>query len=425
MIRIQSGGEVFVAREGERLQPIGRVVSVEWNLNRPNVIDVEQTRPIIGYDPAAPEQPYMTAIVRGLAHGVARRRRRPGKLNETHEDFLTLQTHRRYPKRIDLARERHRLAELNRRDRRRRRTGRAAIGLQGPVEVRTRLPRVQIAPPEIDGHLRLIADQWATLQVRMNAAVRDIGRSFAAMSQAFANAFNRSTLEGMQRRINETVRAAAAGSIPHRFMAGTTPEWTVRDESAHWLQHACAELTESGRACRQQMLAGPYITTDELLRELEYAESRRADRERYYNERIRGGQIARQTRLATGGFVSPPCASDDDSIPAFLSPGEVYSSPEAIRRYGPLLQQINSRSARTEFDQIQDGLEELIGWRPAVAHVFALTPPDPEITHHDRYLGEGALERDETSSVHSTDSSGTGGSWADFLARLDDAIGEE
>jgi hypothetical protein len=99
--------------------------------------------------------------------------------------------------------------------------------------------------------------------------------------------------------------------------------------------------------------------------------------------------------------------------------------PAAIRRYGPLLQQINSRSARREFDQIQDGLEELIGWRPAVTHVFALTPPDPEITHHDRYLGEGALDRDETSSVHSTDSSGTGGSWADFLARLDDVIGGE
>jgi hypothetical protein len=172
----------------------------------------------------------------------------------------------------------------------------------------------------------------------------------------------------MQRRINETVQAAAAGSVPHRFMVGTSPEWTL-----------CDDVEASSR------------------------------------------------RYASGGVVSPPRAPDDDTIPVRISPGEIWCTPDMARRAAPgLLQHLNAPTrtdpTRVELDAIQDGLEELIGWRPAVAHVFALAPADPEITHHDRYLGEGALEPDETSSTHSTDSSGTGAVWSDLMTRIDNLI---
>lgn len=307
-MRVQLGGEVSVAREGEQFQPIGRVAAMEWQRGGPMTVDVEQSRPIVGWDPASPQQPYFSVMIRGLAYDVARRRYRPGKLDETHEDFMTLQAQRRYPKRVDLARERRRLAELNRRDRRRRRTGRPPIGLQGPVEVRTRYRRVQIMPPLVEGHLQLIADQMAGVTVRMNAAVRELGRSFAAMSQAFAaaNAFTRSALEEVATR-----------SMPHRY--------------------------------------------------------------------------------ATGGVVYERRDPDDDRVPVRISPGEVRVTPEMARRYGPILRAIN-------------GGETI------------LRPIGPDLTHYDRWLGEGALDCDETSSVHSTDSSGTGAVWSDLMARIDGLV---
>ncbi len=60
-------------------------------------------------------------------------------------------------------------------------------------------------------------------------------------------------------------------------------------------------------------------------------------------------------------------------------------------------------------------------WRRGVE---ADTAQTRDVTHYDRRLGEGALERDETSSVHSSDSSGTGVVWSDLMATIDDLIEE-
>jgi hypothetical protein len=359
MIRTQLGGEVFVAREGEPLQSIGRVVGVEWNLNRPAVVDVEQTRPLLGYDPAEPQQPYLSAMVRSRAYGVPRRRYRPGKLSETRVNFLTLQSRKRYPKRIDLARERRRLAELNRRDRRRRRTGRPRIGLQGPVEVQTRYPRVQIAPPLIEGHLQLIVDQMAGLTVRMNVAVAEAARAFTATALAFADshAFRRSLLDDLMHYRRRVM--LGAGEQPH-----PAADWL--DVDAVW-----REVTESDQRA-------------------EHHRSRLAE------------HVERAGPFASGGMISPPRAPDDDTIPVRISPGEAWVTPDMARRWAPAL------------------LQMLNGPGTTLVHLFGR-----DVTHRDRFLGDGGLDRDETSGRHSLDSSGKGAVWSDLMARIDDLVDEK
>ena len=388
MIHAQPGGEVFVAREGEPLRSIGRVVSAEWNLNGPSGVTVDVTPDVRGF---------RRAILDSMVRSVPAPPRNPGKLAD-------------YPSRVEHARAHRLRSEIRRRDRRRARTGRAPIQLGA----RSR-PRM----------------------LEFTNALAVAGQAFARAGQAvraFAEHLEPALVE-TQRRINDMVAAASLATVPHRFMAGAwddaegaTPQGTIRDDVAAYQRRVEAEFAECARARRDQALAGPYITMDELRRQLEevdYLAEERAEHYRRAFERIRDrATVNWPRRYATGGVIHERRDPDDDSIPVRISPGEVWCTPEMARRVAPgLLRQINASSATDELEQIQDGLEDLIGWRPGIAHVFAFPRPD-DVTHHDRYLGEGALERDETSSVHSTDSSGTGAVWSDLMSRIDDLIEE-
>jgi hypothetical protein len=394
----------------------------------------------IGYDPAGghmvsfdgerfdmlPQAPGFGSRCRRTVVPVAPvRPDRPGKLAE-------------YPSRVEHARAHRLRSEIRRRDRRRARTGRDPIRMRG----RTR-PRM----------------------LEITNAMASLGPAFARAGQAvqrLAEEFE-PALAAMQQHINEVVQAAAMASVPRRFMAGASPEWTLYDDVAAYRRFVEADLTESERARREQALAGPYITVDDLRRQMAEAEQQDAELAEHYLrafERIRpsamadGGSIRprelprpvlddhgnfvgmRTPDVRSGGFISPSRALDNDTIPVRLGVGEVRVSRDALDRYG------------VEFFQRLNGVHDLTEVRdeaagPDVVHVYPMSAtgrrvgPCPcshcrstsavrlrDITHHDRWLGEGNLDRDETSSVHSTDSSGTGAVWSDLMTRIDNLIEE-
>lgn len=331
------------------------------------------TRVQIGYDPASgdlawrdPDAEVVHIDIRPDVRGLQRHcrcalvsigrasSRPPGKLDE-------------YPTRAEHARARRLRSERLRRNRRRARAGRAPIRLRGRA--------------------------WPRM-LEITNALASAGPAFARAGQAvrqFSEGIG-PDLAAMQRRINEDMQALAAMTAPHRFMAGTV------------LQHADAELTESGRARRDQALASPYITADELwdVAAPDQTEQERVARYRRYVENRRVvyevDGLLTPMQFATGGVIHERRDPDDDSIPVQISPGEVWAPPLAARHHEQLLRALN-RSNTLRVDR--------------------------DVTHHDRLLGQGALDRDETSGRHSLDSSGSGAVWSDLMARIDDLVDGE
>lgn len=153
----------------------------------------------IGYDPAGGPDDVVFVEIRPRMHSfqeafhrvfaLADRQsiRSPGKLGE-------------YPNRAAHARAHRRATELRRRDRRRARTGRPPI----------RTAAIPRSGPRM---------------LEITNALAPWGTSFHRAGQT-AWQFSEGIVE-MQRRINESVQALAAMSVPLRFMAGTVTEWTA------------------------------------------------------------------------------------------------------------------------------------------------------------------------------------------------------
>ncbi len=111
--------------------------------------------------------------------------------------------------------------------------------------------------------------------------------------------------------------------------------------------------------------------------------------------------VERVREWAQGGYIRPPGSLPGDAVPVRVSPGAAYVPADAVRRLGP------------------DLFARIGGITPG--RVFGI---GRDITHRDRLLGEGALQRDETSSVHSLDSSGGGAVWSDLISRIDELVDE-
>jgi hypothetical protein len=352
----------------------------------------------IGYDPAGGAdslvfvevQPRMHGFRRAILNGMVRANnlaapRRPGKLGE-------------YPSRVAHARAHRLRSEIRRRDRRRARTGRP------PIRPATY--------PILPSHMWLRAmDQAADLAAAATATIRAFERAVVPMREAM-------------QEFAESLRYA----IPHRFMAGTAPEGTLFDDVAAYRRRVEGELTESGRARREQALAGPYITADELRRQMAEAEQQEAERaDRYRRElarlRARDGDAEAALEMvrrhgprpfASGGVIHERREPDDDIVPVRIA-GFIPVERWMLDDFGNPVGEQNERDfravARTLGPPLGD-LPDAATWRG-------------DVMHHDRYLGEGNLDRDETSSVHSTDSSGTGAVWTDLMTRIDDLVDGE
>jgi hypothetical protein len=143
-------------------------------------------------------------------------------------------------------------------------------------------------------------------------------------------------------------------------------------------------------------------------------------------------------RFATGGVIHEHRDPDDDTILAFISPGEAYVPPAALERYGPgLFQRLNGPGPTYVYPLADDDAHSVGEQNECDFRAVARTLGPPlgelpdaatwrgDVMHRDRYLGEGNFDRDETSSVHSTDSSGTGAVWTDLMDRIDDLIDGE
>ena len=276
----------------------------------------------IGYDPAGGPDGIVVVEVRPRMHGLnaalrnalarldGQTNRPPGPLDE-------------YPSRAAHARAHRLRSEVRRRDRRRARTGRPPIRLRG----RTR-PRML----EITNALAPASPAFA----RVGQAVRRLAEEFEP------------ALAAMQQRINEAVQALAAVSMPHRFTAGASPEWTAYDDVAAWRQRVDVELTESGRARREAELAEHY------------------QQQAFERPRARAAVNWPHNPARHGGCVSPPCDPDDDTIRVRLGAGEVRVSREAVERYGAeFFQQLNGVHDLTE---VRD---EAAG--PDVVHVYPMS----------------------------------------------------
>jgi hypothetical protein len=284
-----------------------------------------------------------------------------------------------YPSRVEHARARRRHTALRRRDRRRARTGRPALAS-------TRRPA------------RLRTPEFTNALAGLSAAFTQVGQAAALMSRGLGEAGARvvSDAPQLQERLEQSLMESF---VQHQPVIETNvlPEWLDIDAICRMYDETDQSATERTAAFRRLAAVWP---------------RRRAIRGAVPASTIYDDVMAYRRsvyrQFASGGLIGPPRAADDDSIPVRISPGEVWAGPEAVRRYGPLLQALNRPGS------------------PLGPGRIRVVPPTRDVTHYDRYLGEGALERDETSSIHSTDSSGTGAVWSDLMARIDDLVdGEE
>ena len=154
-------------------------------------------------------QPVLQALVVGGRRQVARLRQRPGGLGQlvrvdepgwyrqqypddaaAEPSGTSFWFERRYRQRVEQARDRRRFAELNRRDRRRRRKGRVPIGPEVAVVQELRIPRVRLE--RVNSIVRMVSEAADGAQAslsQLGAGLRRVGEDIARMQEPLLQRF--------------------------------------------------------------------------------------------------------------------------------------------------------------------------------------------------------------------------------------------